>query len=54
MRTRDGERGMGGGGGGAIILGRRLIEGRLLFEAVHMNCDVDSHFQNKIVYASGS
>ena len=46
----------GGGGraGGAIIPGRRLIEGRLLFKAVHMNCDVDSHFQNKIVYASGS
>ena len=48
--------GEGGGGraGGAIIPGRRLIEGRLLFKAVHMNCDVDSHFQNKIVYASGS
>ena len=45
-------RGVWGGGGvegGAIIPGRRLIEGRLLFEAVHMNCDVDSHFQNKIV-----
>ena len=38
-----------GGGGWAIIPGRRLIEGRLLFEAVHMNCDVDSQFQNKIV-----
>ena len=42
----------GGGGGGwgdysreAINRGTAIIRG----STVHMNCDVDSHFQNKIV-----
>ena len=35
----------GGGGGGAINRGTAIVRGN----RVHMNCHVDSQFQNKIV-----